>query len=76
LLFGGTHRTFVLFFTIHGAGRHVKVSQPGLHGLAHHEPGWKWVNPIRFSLWWARNFTTLLNPSRVGGLSGLAHQPT
>jgi len=56
--------------------RHVKVSQPGSHGLAHHELGWKWVNPTRLTLWWARNFVTRLNPPRVGGLSGLAHQPT
>jgi len=41
--------TFVFF-------RHVKVSQPSPHGLAHHESGWKWVNPTRLTLWWARNF--------------------
>jgi len=56
--------------------RRVKVSQPGLHRLAHHESGWKWVNPTRLILWWAINFVTRLNPPRVGGLSGLAHQPT
>ena len=58
------------------AARHVKVSQPGSHGLAHHEPGWKWVNLTRHTFWWARNFVTRLNPPRVDGLSGLVHQPT
>jgi len=52
------------------------VSQPVSHELAHRKPGWKWVNPTRLILWWARNFATRLNPPRVGELSGLAHQPT
>jgi len=56
--------------------RHVKVSQSNSHRLAHHEPGWKWVNQIRLTFWWARNFVIRLNPQRVGGLSGLAHQST
>ena len=55
--------------------RHVKVNEPGSHRLAHHEPGWKWMNPTRLTFWWARNFVTRLNPPQVGGLSGLAHQP-
>jgi len=29
--------------------RHFKVSQPGSHGLAHHESGSKWVNPTRLT---------------------------
>jgi len=45
--------------------RHVKVSQPGSHGLTHHEPSWKWVNPIWLTLWWIKNFSTRLNPPRV-----------
>jgi len=49
-----------LFFYI--AFRHFKMSQPGSHGLAHHERGWKWVNPTRLTIWWARNFLTQLNP--------------
>jgi len=36
----------------HQVSRHVKVSQPGSHGLAHHEPGSKWVNPTRLTFWW------------------------
>jgi len=63
-------------YLTHPAGRHVKVSQFDSHELAHHEHGWKWVNPTQLTLWWARNFATWLNPPRVGELSGLTHQLT
>jgi len=49
---------------------HVKVSQPGSHRLTHHEPGWKWVNLIRFTLWWTKNFVIRFNLPWVGGLVG------
>jgi len=43
------------------------VSEFGSHELTHHESGWKWANSTWFTLWWAKNFTTLFN-SWVGGL--------